>query len=258
MGRHVSNRQKKQKKQRKTYIVLFALLLAIGIALFFVLHEYSLNGSDKDKQGNYRLSKSMQSDISEVENVGNFIRTKSFIENGRPQYDLIFGNNLVIGDSISEGLLAYGFLKESQVICEVGGSVMKSSSAIDSAVRIAPQNVFFSYGTNDMGMYSGNAEAFVKQYRSVIEEFMERSPDTKVFVNSIPKPGDDKIASGGQFYKWEEFNREIENMCKSLGIKYIDNTYILKDHPELYGGDGIHVSPSYYPYWLNNMIKNKG
>jgi len=106
-----------------------------------------------------------------------------------------------------------------------------------------------------MGMYSGDTEGFIEQYSSVIKKFMEMSPDTEVYVNSIPKPSDSRISSGGYFYKWEDFNREIKAMCERMDIKYIDNTYILMEHPEFYGGDGIHVSPAYYPYWIENMIK---
>ena len=44
-------------------------------------------------------------------------------------------------------------------------------------------------------------------------------------------------------------------MCKSLNIEYIDNTSILYDNPDLYAGDGVHVTSAYYPIWIERMIK---
>ena len=155
----------------------------------------------------------------------------------------------------SNGEYLSGFLKEDQVYCEIGGSVMNGSDIVRQAAMTKPKTAFFSYGTNDLGMYSGNAEAFTEKYSSVIKTFMEISPDTEIYVNSIAKPSDAKIASGGYFYKWEEFNEAIKDMCDSLGIEYIDNTEILKEHADLYAGDGIHVSTTYYPYWMDNMIR---
>lgn len=47
-------------------------------------------------------------------------------------------------------------------------------------------------------------------------------------------------------------------MCEDLNLTYIDNSYIIEDHPDFYASDGIHVSSEYYPYWLNNMILKAG
>ena len=79
-----------------------------------------------------------------------------------------------------------------------------------------------------------------------------------MIANSISKPSDAKIESGGYFYKWEDYNKAIKNMCKKLDIEYIDNTSILKEHPEFYAGDGVHVSTDYYPIWLENMMEKAG
>ena len=53
----------------------------------------------------------------------------------------------------------------------------------------------------------------------------------------------------------EEYNEAIKDMCKSLNIEYIDNTSILYDNPDLYAGDGVHVTSAYYPIWIERMIK---
>ena len=98
-----------------------------------------------------------------------------------------------------------------------------------------------------------NYDEQVKITAEFIEKFMELSPSTKIYVNSISKPSESRIGSGGYFYKWQDFNQAIEEMCGRIGAEYIDNTYILIEHPDLYAGDGIHVSSDYYPYWLMHM-----
>ena len=67
-------------------------------------------------------------------------------------------------------------------------------------------------------------------------------------------PLNSKISSGGYFYKWEDFNLDIKQMCDAIDAEYIDNTDLLIEHPEYYAGDGIHVSTSYYPKWMVRMI----
>ncbi len=242
------------KKRKRRYIIIFTVLFLSAIALYFALHPPRF-ADNKDDENTMQVKTFLETGILHAQDIGKSAGAGEFIKDGKPQYSALFGKSVVIGDSITEGLLVYGFLTEEQSVCEIGGSVMKSDEAIASAAGLSPEKAFFSYGTNDMGMYSGNSQGFIKQYSAVIEKFMEMSPDTKVYVNSIPKPSDGKISSGGYFYKWEDFNSEIKAMCERMDIEYIDNTYILIEHPELYGGDGIHVSPSYYPYWIGNMIK---
>ena len=144
-------------------------------------------------------------------------------------------------------------MDEDKVFSKIGGSVLNSEDELPQAAATAPEAAFFSFGANEMGMFSGDEELFTSRYQEFIEKFMELSPSTKIYVNSISKPSESRIGSGGYFYKWQDFNQAIEEMCGRIGAEYIDNTYILIEHPDLYAGDGIHVSSDYYPYWLMHM-----
>lgn len=244
------------KKKNKNGIGL-ALVLAVMLFFATAVLYFIINGGKSShiyKTADY-IAETSCNEISEIRNMGMLILTGKYTKEEGINYSRVFEKSVILGDSITEGLKVYGFLGEEQVYCEIGGSVMNSKEVVKKAAVKKPEIAFFSYGTNDMGMFSGNAEAFIEKYSSVIEEFMDISPDTKIYVNSISKPSDSKIASGGHFHKWEEFNEAIENMCSSIGAEYIDNTEILEKHPELYAGDGIHVSSAYYPYWMDNMIK---
>ena len=57
---------------------------------------------------------------------------------------------------------------------------------------------------------------------------------------------------------YKSFNNALKAMCKELNLTYIDNSYIIEDHPDYYAGDGIHVVSDFYPLWMNNMILKAG
>ena len=176
-------------------------------------------------------------------------------ENG-PNYRRIFSGCAILGDSITEGLSVYGFLGEDIVFSGIGAGI--SSDRFLSVASIYPKCAFFSYGMNDMGNYGGDAQAFIADYEQCIKDFMAATPDTRVFINSISLPDDYAIANQPVLGNYRAFNSEIEAMCSRLGITYIDTTYILRNDPDLYAGDGIHVSSTYYPIWMNLMREKAG
>lgn len=237
-------------------IVLIVLMFVFGVVLFKLTAGKNQNVQNSEGTHvlsynsivtNSRNSCSIAFDIASKINSGEI--TDSNID-----YENIFSDSVILGDSITEGLSVYGFLSENIVYCRVGGSVLNSEQMIKDAASTLPSTAFFSYGTNDMGMYSGDSKAFTEKYREIIEQFKEISPDTEIYVNSIPKPSDGKISFGGYFYKWEDYNSDIKQMCDEIDVAYIDNTDLLIEHPEYYAGDGIHVSTSYYPKWMARMV----
>ncbi|MBR3053894.1 MAG: hypothetical protein IKG59_07215 [Firmicutes bacterium] len=176
-------------------------------------------------------------------------------ENG-PNYRRIFDRCAILGESITEGLVVYGYLGEDIVFSGIGAGVSKDRFL--SVASLYPRCVFFSYGMNDMGNYGGDAKAFIEDYEDAIKAFMEASPTTRVFVNSISMPDDYAISNQPVLGNYLTFNSEISSMCSRLGITYIDITHILQEDPDLYAGDGIHVSSSYYPIWMDLMRESAG
>ncbi|PWL94623.1 MAG: hypothetical protein DBY08_01970 [Clostridiales bacterium] len=242
-----------KKKNNRKFIIAAVFIFCITIVLYLIIAKLSADRTEYGIEND--IVDMVAPSLLSVSDISKDAKNGEYVVDGKIQYNRLFGKNLVIGDSISEGLKVYGFLDDNQVVCEIGGSVMKGEEAIAEASKLKATNVFFSYGTNDMGMYSGDADAFVEDYSTIIFEFMSICPDADIYVNSIAKPSEEKIASGGNFHKWKEFNKKIKNMCDEFGFCYIDNVYILEENPNLYAGDGIHVLPEYYPIWITNMIK---
>lgn len=175
------------------------------------------------------------------------------LANIKARYIKKFKNCVVVGDSLTEGLPLYGYLSSSQVFSKVGASVVSGEDLFTGAAATYPKCAFFAFGMNDMGNYSGNAKNFTAKYEELLKAFKKKSPDTKLYVCSISTPSADAIKGNSSIGNYRKFNKAIRAMCKKLNITYIDISYILKDDPDLYAGDGIHADTDYYPLWLDKM-----
>ena len=153
-----------------------------------------------------------------------------------------FANAFVIGDSITQGLYEYGVLDQANVMADRGTEVSEVSSEkiqehIAKAKELKPQALFLAYGMNDVEAVRGDADAFIKAYRPIIEDLKKTLPDTKIYINSI----------------LQEFNQKLEELCEEERVTFIDNTSLVKD--EYYADDGIHMAPDYYTGWVDHMAE---
>ena len=178
--------------------------------------------------------------------------------NGEKDYRAIFKNCVVVGDSITEGLVVYKFLGDGQVVADVGASLKNNRDYFDKAAKLKPQCVFFVFGINDMGNYSGKADLFIGDYKAALQAFIKKCPDTKVYVCSLHTPSKEAIKGNKIYQCHTEYNKVIQDMCKELNIKYVDISNLMKGHEQWYADDGIHVAPSFYPLWLDLLQKEAG
>ena len=169
-----------------------------------------------------------------------------------------FQGSMILGDSITEGLVSYQFLDSSVVAYARGKSVAKNDDLIQTAINGKPQKVFMAFGMNDLGYFNGVAENFIEKYREDVESLKEGIPGVEIYVNSILPMTDAAIAKNQYLAHYEEFNQKLEEMCQDMGITYIDNTFIVEQHPEFHEADGLHMSKSYYPLWMTNMAIKAG
>lgn len=184
-------------------------------------------------------------------------------ENTKTQFMKRFRGSVVIGDSLTEGLTAYGYLNDDQVFCKIGASIMTSSELFTSAAKTYPQTAFFAFGMNDIGFYNGKSGPFIKRYASLLKKFHAISPKTRIYVCSVSKPSDATLKKRKALKHYQDFSEAIQKMCASDELAsfrpiYIDITGILETHSDLYAGDGIHAQPAYYPYWLSEMAEKAG
>lgn len=245
------------------------IVLLILIILFFINLIRGNSPADYDKK-TVRTSLAAIStfDYSKVTTVEKEIKKLEITEAQstfdvtkiltKEQYRKILKTSVIIGDSVTEGLADYGWLGSEQVFCKIGASIINSDELFTSAAKIYPSYAFMAFGMNDIGNYNGNPDGFIEKYKKLIKEFKEISPDTRILINGITPPAQKAIEDNSILKNYKKFNNAIKQMCRDLDLTYMDNSFILEEHPDLYEGDGIHVSTNYYPYWMNNMILKAG
>ncbi len=244
---------------------LIRLIIAVIAAVFLIIflwHLFSTNA--KANYDSSAVSKNIKTierfDFSNVTTVEEEIDAlKASATNGtqkktdKAAYQKAFRGSIVLGDSVTEGLSAYGYLPEDIVFSKIGASLVNGTDLFNQAASTYPKNAFFAMGMNDMGNYKGDAEAFIQQYKTRLQEFQKATPKTKIFVCSISHPNETAIQKQSWLGNYDAFNKQIKAMCKELKYTYIDVSSIFEKHPEYYAKDGIHASTDYYPYWLKMM-----
>ena len=169
-----------------------------------------------------------------------------------------FADSVILGDSLTEGLIVYGWLPKSIVYSDIGGSIVYADDQFKKAAGTLPEEAFFAYGMNDMGNYAGDADAFIAKYKKLLKSFLKVSPETDINVCSITTPTKDAMKGNKTIRNYAKFNKALKAMCKSEGYNYIDVSDILPEHKNLYEGDGIHAKPEYYPYWMKRVCDSAG
>lgn len=257
----------KNVKTKRYLIFILVLFVLVCVFLFNLIHQNSKADFDKDTI-NKNLSTISTFDFSKVSTVEEQVKALDTNSDAgsysvgsslsKSRYQQIFSHSVVVGDSVTEGLSDFGFLNSDQVFCRIGASLMKDGSMFTQAAATEPRYAFFAFGMNDMGYYNGSSTRFIARYKSLLKSFKKRSPNTKIYINSISIPAPSAIKKDRSLRHYRKFNSAIRTMCSDMGYTYIDNTYILKENKSFYASDGIHVNPGYYREWLNNMITKAG
>ena len=165
---------------------------------------------------------------------------------------------MVIGDSIAEGLTAYGVIDEQNVIHVRGRTIQYMTADLDKAIQYQPKMLFLTYGANDLLSWQGNVDGYINAYKNSIDYIRKVLPNTKIYINSLLPVSDESKAGNKNFTYDDLFNERLKQFCEDENIVYIDNRDILQKSPDgiPYEPDGIHPRPFFYRMWASNMINN--
>ena len=243
---------------------IVAALISVVFAVVFCINLFSFNfdasySDDKIKKNIAAVENYDFSTVKKIENkVKALEKSDSGSFNGKAMSNVYylkkFKDSVILGDSITEGLHVYGFLPDDIVLCSIGASLAGSDALFKKAAKLVPDNAFFTFGMNDLITYRGKTKPFIKEYSRLLKKFHKKSPDTLIYINSISVPSKDAQKNQPSLKHYAEYNKALEKLCEENDYTFIDNTYILKRSPKFYAPDGIHVSPNYYPLWMNDMI----
>ena len=227
---------KKQPKNKVLFLIPVGVILA-GAVIFLCTR-----GNENDsvcKENVARLQALENSDISQTEEQLQALKQTTGISSGSDASDgsgstllsdveirQVFAGNVIIGDSITESIVEYGYLDTDVVVSKRGLNVGAADDQISTAIALNPSHVL---------------------------------PDVPIYINCILPITDEAIAQTPDLGYYPDYNEGLIKLCQEMGCTFIDNSTIVTDSSEnLYEPDGEHVIQDYYPKWLTNMAQIAG
>ena len=128
-------------------------------------------------------------------------------------------------------------------------------SFAEAVERGQPHVLVLSFGLNGITRWSRNTDAFLRNYRALIEGILERSPSTKIILQSVYPVGENTCFSLSK----EEINAQIGKLNKHVAslaeeyqnVEYVNTAALLSDASGALNsaydvGDGIHLTNEAY------------
>ncbi|MGL5317940.1 MAG: GDSL-type esterase/lipase family protein, partial [Bacteroidales bacterium] len=165
--------------------------------------------------------------------------------------DIVF-----IGNSITNGGEWQEFFPELNIINRgiSGDRTTHTLNQLQPILEGKPQKVFIKIGTND-GPSDTNNPGIASRIAQIIDSFLIKSPDTKVYIQSVlPRNGNQSI---------RDLNSRIQSVCETKGVTYLNVYSELKnaDSTSLnanYHNDGLHLLGSGYSKWARFLKTHIG
>lgn len=171
-------------------------------------------------------------------------------------FNTVFSDAVIIGDSHMEGMSAYGLLDPARVCAVKGRSLSSCEEDIAKAVSMSPQFIFMNYGMNDAAIFGTDTSRFTTRYKEVIASLQEQLPDSKIYVCSI-FPAQEAAYEKTPFLAYiPSYNEALAAMCEEISIPYIDTTGIMT--ADDYEPDHIHTNRGCHKKWLAYVALRSG
>lgn len=162
-------------------------------------------------------------------------------------------NAMVIGDSMAEGLTAYGVLDNQSVIWKRGRRIDIMTKDLPPVIEAQPKYLFLAYGSNDLKMWNGNVDSFISSYQKSIEYIQSVLPNTTIIINSV-LPASAKAQQKDPAFQYQElFNTHLKELADSLNIDFLENSSFLLEKENPYSSDGVHPKAFFFQKWGKNM-----
>lgn len=134
---------------------------------------------------------------------------------------------------------------------------------MDEVLSSRPAKLFIMIGANDIGRKIP-LSVTVANYQKILKTVREKSPETKIYVQSV-LPINDKLINRkyytGTNGEIRKMNAELRQLAEKNAVPFIDLYQIFADEagqlPEKYTYDGIHLSAAAYIRWTKTL-KKKG
>ena len=158
----------------------------------------------------------------------------------------ILKNTAVIGDSMAQAVLEYGFLDEAHVFFERGAIIRELGGQIEAASAMLPRTVVFFTGLNDTDHET--VDSYVEAYASQAAYVKSLLPDAEIFICSMTPPSDDLAAVREDLAMSVYYTEALKNWCEESEILYLDLSFLVSQ--DRYLEDGIHFNYTFYEGWI--------
>ena len=148
----------------------------------------------------------------------------------------------LIGDSIIRGQLEEfcGRARYTRKrLCMPGGRINDITAASEEATADSDNNTLFIVhaGTNDI--QHTRSEELVDKYKKMIQAFRTKTNNNNLILSGILP----RIKAADSFYnKAFSANNRLKTLCLQEGVEFINMWNDFYDKPELFQGDGLHLS----------------
>lgn len=179
---------------------------------------------------------------------------------------------LFIGDSRTNGLGNYGFIKKENIyavdgLSHIGAQTERfikinnsKNMTIEEAIAIRqPERAMIGFGINGVGFM--DEKTFINEYEKFLRSLKEKSPSTEFIVQSILPVSSGYERSNPEINneKIDQYNEQLADLAEQLDMAYFNLAPAMKDEKnalkkEHNAGDGIHLSKNAYEV-IVEMIK---
>ncbi len=157
--------------------------------------------------------------------------------------DSAYASTIVyVGDEYTASLKSSGQITLNQYLGKEGLAVSKAlqeycvyfegdsnSYTIPQALaKMKPRRIVVTLGTNDLS--SGlTADAFVQDYKHMLEGFSTAYSYCDILVNAIPPVTEDSENAAANQLLIDQYNQALAAMCNDAGYKFLNSSEVLKD-----------------------------
>jgi lysophospholipase L1-like esterase len=241
----------------KNKYILYTIILFLAATIVYIL--YNLNQKSKN------VAIQILPDTNEP--FGYYSVIRSFEAQQRSSNDVVF-----LGDSRIAGFDWSSQFSDFQVVNRgiTGDSLLGLQYRMKEILREKPKAIVLECGFNDLRnidfelYHKPQFIAYVcKNFASLIDTFQQKSPNTKLVVQSVLPVYGHVINCMQCDWKMDTLNAHFLTICKQKKIDFLDLTPILTSNKQLkleYTFDGIHLNPKGYLVWsdfLKSALKGK-
>lgn len=198
---------------------------------------------------------------TEVTTEGEKAETVAASKDYNPEF---FGRGLIIGDSISVGLVNYGYLQPENVFAQIGltpSSVLTAeidgTTVYAKAAGLAPDYICIMLGTNGLSYLSEDFMA--EKMGEFIDGLRQICPNAKILLVSIPP-----VTAAHESEKPEKienitkYNQHISKLAEEKSAIFVNIYQLLEDSggylaADYAENDGLHLKGAAYPVVLSAL-----